>query len=39
MGEVRINLTNFVTVGLMAYVAVWCINRGLNAANLSRFKA
>jgi len=39
MGEVRINLTNFVTVGLMAYVAVWGINRALNAANLSRFKA
>ena len=39
MSEVRINLTNFVTVGLMAYVAVWVINRGIAKAGYSQFKA
>lgn len=37
MGEVRINLTNFVTVGLMAFVAVYAINKGLSMAGYSRF--
>ena len=39
MGEVRINLTNFIAVGLMAYVAVWAINRGLTYAGAAQFKA
>jgi hypothetical protein len=39
MGEVRVNLTNFVTIGLMAYVAVWAINQGLNKFGLSQWKA
>jgi hypothetical protein len=39
MGEVRINLTNFIAVGAMAFVAVWAINRGLTAAGYSQFKA
>lgn len=38
MGEVRVNLSNFVTVGLMAFVAVWLINRGLTAANMQQYK-
>lgn len=32
MGEIRINLTNFLAVGLMAFIGVWAINKGLRAA-------
>lgn len=39
MSEVRINLTNFIAVGLMAYVAVWAINKGITAAGFGQFKA
>lgn len=39
MGEIRINLTNAITIGLIAYVALWAANKGLDAAGLSRFKA
>lgn len=39
MGEVRINLTNFITVGLMAYVAVWAVNQGLSKFGLAQYKA
>jgi hypothetical protein len=38
MGEIRINLSNFLAVGLMAFIGVWAINKGLTAANLSQFK-
>ncbi len=31
MGELRINLTNFITVGLMAFIALFLINKGLQA--------
>jgi hypothetical protein len=40
MGEVRINLTNFITVGLMAFVAVWLINHALSMSpTTSKYKA
>jgi len=39
MGEIRINLTNFVTVGLIAYIAVWAINKGLDKAGMPGWKA
>ena len=39
MGEVRINLTNFVAVGLMGFIAVWAINRGLAAAGKGQWQA
>jgi hypothetical protein len=39
MGEVRINLSNFVTIGLMAYVAVWAINKGMARAGYGQWKA
>ena len=39
MGEMRVNLSNFIVVGLMAFIAVWLINRGLDKANLSQYKA
>lgn len=32
MGEIRINLTNFITIGLIAFVAVYALNKGLRAA-------
>lgn len=38
MGQVRINLTNFITIGLMAFVAVYAINKGLSMANLSQWR-
>lgn len=34
MGEIRINLSNFVAVGLMAFIGVWVINKGLKAAGV-----
>lgn len=34
MGEIRINLSNFVAVGLMAFIGVWAINKGLMAAGV-----
>lgn len=39
MGELRVNLTNFVVVGLMAFVAVWIINRGMTKAGMAQYKA
>lgn len=39
MGEVRVSLTNFIAVGLMAFVAVWLLNRGLARANLTQYQA
>jgi large-conductance mechanosensitive channel len=39
MGELRINLTNFLIVGLMAFIAVWAVNRGLAKANMSQYQA
>lgn len=29
MGEVRVNLTNFITVGLMAFAFTWAANKVL----------
>lgn len=38
MGEIRINLTNFITIGLIAFVAVYAINKGLGAIGQSRWQ-
>lgn len=38
MGEVRVNLTNFITIGLMAFVAVYAINKALTMTNLSQWR-
>lgn len=38
MGQVRMNLTNFITVGLMAFVAVYAINKALTMANLGQWR-
>ncbi len=39
MGNVRIDLANVVTISLVAFVGVWLINRGLDQAGLTQFKA
>lgn len=39
MGEVRVSLTNFIAIGLMAFIAVKAINYGLAAAALTQYKA
>ena len=39
MGEVRINLTNFLTIGLMAFVAVYIINKGVAYMGHPEYKA
>ncbi len=39
MGELRINLTNFLIVGLMAFIAVWAVNRALAKAQLTQYQA
>lgn len=32
-------LVDFAKIALIAYVGIWVINRGLNAAGLSQYKA
>lgn len=39
MGEIRVNLTNAITIGLMAFAAVYAINKGLDYFGLSQYKA
>ncbi len=39
MGNIRIDVANVLTIGLVAFVGVWLINRGLKAANLSTWSA
>jgi hypothetical protein len=39
MGEVRINLTNFLTIGLMAFVAVYTVNKALDYTGMPQWKA
>lgn len=34
-----INVPDFLKVGVMAFVFVWLVNRGLTAANLTQYKA
>lgn len=39
MGEVRINLTNFLTIGLMAFVAVFLVNKAVTYSGHPEYKA
>ena len=39
MGEIRINLTNTISIGLMAFVFVWLANKGLTYAGKPQWKA
>ena len=39
MGDIRINLRSFVTIGLTAFITIWLVNRGLAYAGLGQFTA
>jgi len=39
MGNVRIDLGNVITISLVAFVGIWLINRGLDKAGLTQYKA
>lgn len=39
MGQVRIDLSNFLAVGIMAFVGVWVINRVLVKVGKPQFVA
>jgi hypothetical protein len=39
MGNLRVSLDTFVTVGLMAFIFVWLVNKGLAAAGYSQYQA
>ncbi len=39
MGNVRIDLANFVTISLIAFVGVFVINRALDKTGMSQWKA
>jgi hypothetical protein len=39
VGNVRIDLANVITISLVAFVGVYLINKGLEMAGLSQFKA
>ena len=36
---IKIDLTNFITIALIAFVSVYAINKGLTYAGLSHYKA
>lgn len=39
MGEIRVSIPNLITVGLIAFLSVYAINKGLDYAGYSQFKA
>lgn len=39
MGELRVSLSNFLTVGLMAFIFIFLANRALRAAGMARANA
>ena len=39
MGTVKIDLTNILTISLVAFVGVWVINKGLDKFGLGAWKA
>jgi len=38
-GQLSINLTNLITVGLIAFIAVFAINKALAYANMPQWQA
>lgn len=38
MGEVRVSLTNFIAIGLMAFVFIFLANRALGAAGFGAWR-
>ncbi len=39
MGEVRVNVSNFIAIGLIAFIGVWVINRVLIRAGKPQYVA
>lgn len=39
MGVVRVDFANFVTIGLIAFIMVYLVNKGLGMAGLSQYQA
>jgi hypothetical protein len=39
MGNVRIDLANVITIGLIGFIGVWVFNRGLTKMGKSQWKA
>jgi hypothetical protein len=39
MGNIRIDLANAITISLVAFVGVWLINRALDKAGMTAWKA
>jgi hypothetical protein len=39
MGNIRIDIANVITIGLVAFVGVWLINKGLGIAGMSQYAA
>ncbi len=39
MGNVRIDLANFITIGLVGFVGVFIINRVLDKVGMAQYKA
>jgi len=37
--EIKVDLANFITIGLIAFVSVWVIDHALGYAGLSAYKA
>jgi hypothetical protein len=35
MGEIRVSLPNFFTVGLMAFIFIYAVNRGIKASKFA----
>lgn len=39
MGNLKVSVGNVATVGLIAFISVWAINRGLTYANKASWRA
>lgn len=39
MGDLRIHPRTFITAGIMAFLFIWLVNRGLGYAGLSQYMA
>lgn len=37
MGDIRIDLSNIITISLVGFAGVWLINHGLRAAGLDKW--
>jgi hypothetical protein len=39
MGDLRIHPRTFITAGIMAFIFIWAVNRGLSYAGLGSYMA